>query len=432
LHRSSKRQTPPAVKAALRRALRGLDGFSVGSVRDGHRDHGTVVRDSPVPPGLPSACGRRQTRRADDRSKCDADQYGANASSGRVAPLRSNPRRGKKLQLQGHVSLKRFAEPWCIREKPASRTRRVSGYGNWDEGGSNRVALHIAGGALIGGLGGGSIGTALQGAAGAGLSAAMAKQLDDIYKGVGSATGSELLGNIAANVVAGVGGALVGGGVGATTAANVELYNQSMHRKKDDLVSQVCAAGAQCSDAVLNAAIQAQGANADVASENIKTVSAYGAPAAAVVALGPGAVYGAVVAGGLDYLGSIYSYATGLTKDAPSFTSSYIAGVVGGLTYPFAIGNAAISRMGTAGKIAANVYNAGVAGVGAFGIAGMTGGNPDISAGFATGSAATGSLVKAMFPGPAGDFLNNLIQGAAGPIQNAVTRGASTNEISPN
>ncbi|WP_454825069.1 hypothetical protein [Paraburkholderia xenovorans] len=136
---------------------------------------------------------------------------------------------------------------------------------SWDEGGTDRTLLHIAGGALIGGLGGGGIGTALQGAAGAGLSAAMAKQLEDIYKGVGSATGSELLGNIAANVVAGVGGALVGGGVGASTASNVELYNQAAHRKPKDLVSEVCPAGAQCSDATLNAAIQAQGANADAA-----------------------------------------------------------------------------------------------------------------------------------------------------------------------
>ncbi len=112
----------------------------------------------------------------------------------------------------------------------------------------------------------------------------MAKQLDDIYKGVGSATGSELLGNLAANVVAGVGGALVGGAAGAATASNVELYNQSMHRKKNDLVAQVCPATGQCNETVLNAAIQAQGDNAAAASENMKTAAIYGAPAAAVVA----------------------------------------------------------------------------------------------------------------------------------------------------
>jgi filamentous hemagglutinin len=168
----------------------------------------------------------------------------------------------------------------------------------WDEGGTNRVALHVAGGALIGGLGGGSFGTALQGAAGAGLSAAMAKQLEDIYKGVGSATGSELLGNIAANVVAGVGGALVGGGVGASTASNVELYNQSAHRKPKDLVSQVCPAGAQCSDATLNAAIQAQGANADAAAGTLQ-------PNYATV--GAGSLSGAVGGAVNLYDGTIYT-----------------------------------------------------------------------------------------------------------------------------
>ena len=100
---------------------------------------------------------------------------------------------------------------------------------SWADGGSNRIALHIAGGALIGGLGGGGIGTALQGAAGAGLSAAIARELNSLSKGIKDETGSALLGNLAANVVAGVGGALVGGGVGATTAANVDLYNRQLH-----------------------------------------------------------------------------------------------------------------------------------------------------------------------------------------------------------
>ncbi|WP_343668185.1 hypothetical protein [Paraburkholderia heleia] len=93
----------------------------------------------------------------------------------------------------------------------------------------------------------------------------MAKQLDDIYKGVGSATGSELLGNIAANVVAGVGGALVGGGVGATTASSVELYNPSAHRKRNDLLTQVCSGLSPCSESQVMAVINAQGANAEAA-----------------------------------------------------------------------------------------------------------------------------------------------------------------------
>lgn len=139
-------------------------------------------------------------------------------------------------------------------------------------------------GALIGGLGG-SFGTALQGAAGAGLSAAMAKQLDDIYKGVGSTTGSELLGNIAANVVAGVGGALVGGGMGATTASGVELYNQSMHRKKNDLLTQVCSGQSPCSESQVMAVINAQGANADAAAGTLRPN---------YVSIGAGSLSGAV------------------------------------------------------------------------------------------------------------------------------------------
>ncbi|MCG5078032.1 hemagglutinin repeat-containing protein [Paraburkholderia sp. RG36] len=295
---------------------------------------------------------------------------------------------------------------------------------SWAEGGDKRAALHIAGGALIGGLGGGAFG-AVGGAAGAGLAAKMADQLDQISKGVGSATGSELLGNLAANVAAGVGGVLVGGGAGAAMASNVELYNQSLHRKKNDLVAQVCPATGQCNEATLNAAIQAQGDNAAAASENMKTAAIYGAPATAVIALGPEAVMAAALAGGLDYAGSLYSYATGLTRDEPSVTNSYIAGVVGGLSYPLAIGNAAIAGMGTAGKIAATGYNAAVAGVSAFGTAGMTGSNPNGAAAAATIATAIGAGAQIIFPGALGNLLNQMIQGASGPVQNAVQNSTS-------
>jgi filamentous hemagglutinin len=171
--------------------------------------------------------------------------------------------------------------------------------------------------------------------------------------------------------------------------------------------------------------IQAQGANADAASANLKTEAAYGAPAAALVLIGPQAVAAAVLAGGLDYAGSAYSYGTGLSKDQPNFTNSYIAGVVGGLSYPFAIGDAAIAGMGTAGKFAANAYNAGVAGVGAFGTAAITGGKPDGAAAAATIAAAAGSGAKIIFPGALGNLLNQMIQGAAGPVQNAVQNPGS-------
>ncbi|WP_129561763.1 hypothetical protein [Paraburkholderia dokdonensis] len=101
-------------------------------------------------------------------------------------------------------------------------------YNNWKEGGDSRAELHVAGGALIGGLGGGSAFSTIGGAAGAGLASKMAGSLNDISKGVASATGSDLIGNLAANIAAGVGGAVVGGTAGSAMASNVHLYNQSV------------------------------------------------------------------------------------------------------------------------------------------------------------------------------------------------------------
>jgi filamentous hemagglutinin len=104
----------------------------------------------------------------------------------------------------------------------------LADYNNWRKGEDSRAELHAAGGALIGGLGGGSAFSTIGGAAGAGMASKMAGTLNDISKGVASATGSDLIGNLAANIAAGVGGAAVGGTAGAAMASNVQLYNQSM------------------------------------------------------------------------------------------------------------------------------------------------------------------------------------------------------------
>ncbi|WP_395068026.1 polymorphic toxin type 50 domain-containing protein [Paraburkholderia silvatlantica] len=85
--------------------------------------------------------------------------------------------------------------------------------------------MHVAGGALIGGLGGGALG-AVGGGFGAGLSSKLADRTKAIRDAVSDATDSTLLGNITANIVSGLGGALVGGSAGAAGAANVNLYNQ--------------------------------------------------------------------------------------------------------------------------------------------------------------------------------------------------------------
>jgi filamentous hemagglutinin len=98
---------------------------------------------------------------------------------------------------------------------------------SWAEGGANRTELHIAGGALLGGLGGGGIGSAAAGAAGAGVASALAGKLNGLADQIGGATGSMTLGNVTSNVLAGLSGAVVGGGMGALTASNADLYNRS-------------------------------------------------------------------------------------------------------------------------------------------------------------------------------------------------------------
>ncbi len=96
---------------------------------------------------------------------------------------------------------------------------------SWSEGGDSRAALHVAGGALIGGLGGGSAFSTIGGAAGAGLSSKLADQMKAFSDSVAGATGSSLIGNLAGNIASGLAGAAVGGTAGAATASNLNLYN---------------------------------------------------------------------------------------------------------------------------------------------------------------------------------------------------------------
>ncbi|MDR5828368.1 hypothetical protein P9250_10840 [Caballeronia sp. LP006] len=91
--------------------------------------------------------------------------------------------------------------------------------------------MQIAGGAAVAGLGGGSIGNAAQGAAGAGISAAAAGKLNELSHDIaassptGNADADRALGNIIANVIATGAGAAVGGSSGAAAASAVDLYN---------------------------------------------------------------------------------------------------------------------------------------------------------------------------------------------------------------
>ncbi|MGA4204714.1 hemagglutinin repeat-containing protein, partial [Ralstonia nicotianae] len=85
----------------------------------------------------------------------------------------------------------------------------------WKEGGEYRAGLHMAGGALVAGLGGGS---AIGGAIGAGAASLAAPQLtelaDKVASSMGGGVAGQMAGNVVANVAAGAVGS-VGGGSGA-------------------------------------------------------------------------------------------------------------------------------------------------------------------------------------------------------------------------
>lgn len=109
----------------------------------------------------------------------------------------------------------------------------------WQEGGEYRIAMHIAGGPAIAGLGGGNVAA---GAAGAGISAAAAGKLNDLSHDIaassptGNADADKALGQIVSNVIAAGAGAALGGSTGAMTAANADVYNRQLHRDEKDAI----------------------------------------------------------------------------------------------------------------------------------------------------------------------------------------------------
>ena len=187
-----------------------------------------------------------------------------------------------------------------------------------------------------------------------------------------------------------------------------------------------CGDGSQpCNAQVLQTIVQAQGANAAVAGQNLQTMALYGGPLAGVALLGPEALTAAGLAGAFDYEGDAVSYMTGLSKDPPNFTKSYIAGIVGGATYPFTIAGETIDGMSTGAKIAANGYNAFVNCTAAFGSNAITHqDNPDLAAGVAAGATGLGSWAQAALPKPYGNWVNQAIQGISGPFQNAIQKAS--------
>nr|WP_247688820.1 hemagglutinin repeat-containing protein [Ralstonia pseudosolanacearum] len=106
----------------------------------------------------------------------------------------------------------------------------------WKEGGTYRAGLHMAGGALVAGLGGGS---AIGGAVGAGAASLAAPRLtalaDKVSSPVGGGDAGQMVGNVVANVAAGAVGS-VGGSSGAFMGANVDRYNRQLHPDEKALI----------------------------------------------------------------------------------------------------------------------------------------------------------------------------------------------------
>ncbi len=127
----------------------------------------------------------------------------------------------------------------------AGASAAMADYDNWKEGGDSRAALHIAGGALIGGLGGGSAFSTIGGAAGAGLSSLLAPQTKAFADSVSGGSGSSLIGNLAGNILSGLAGAAVGGTAGAAGASNVNLYNQGHDKNETEAQKEAQEIGKQ-------------------------------------------------------------------------------------------------------------------------------------------------------------------------------------------
>ncbi|MFC6311225.1 hemagglutinin repeat-containing protein [Paraburkholderia dipogonis] len=157
----------------------------------------------------------------------------------------------------------------------ADSQAKATGDPAWAEGGAYRAEMQAAGAALVTGLAGGN---AIGGAAGAGIASIAAGQLNKLGGAIAesnptaNADMNEALGNIVANAIATGAGAAAGGNAGAASGYDVDRFNRQFDAdgkpvKQKDLVAQVCPAGAQCSDATLNAAIKAQGDLAQAANQ---------------------------------------------------------------------------------------------------------------------------------------------------------------------
>jgi filamentous hemagglutinin len=218
----------------------------------------------------------------------------------------------------------------------ADAQAKATGDPAWAEGGAYRAEMQTAGAALVTGLAGGN---AIGGAAGAGIASIEAGKLDKLSGAIagsnptGNADMNEALGNIIANAIATGAGAAVGGNAGAFEGYNVDRFNRQADAdgkpgKQKDLVSQACPPGAQCSDAVYQAAIQAQTANSQAALINSISPD-YATGGAGSMSASVGAAFN--LADGTPYVSYGVSQSFRPSSFAPGFTGTvgWILGVSG-------------------------------------------------------------------------------------------------------
>jgi len=380
-------------------------------------------------------------------------------------------------------------------ENQAAMAAAQSDIDGWKEGGAYRAALHTAGGALVAGLGGGS---ALAGAASAGAASLAGGKLSELGKAVaggvdtGNAALNETLGNLAANIAAGGIGAVVGGGSGAATAANVDRYNRQLndterkwakdnaadfakyyeretgkaigvdeaqkmllangYRVVDDLASKgpggdVIARGYMSANATghLFEATPAERANpgkmglvltpeqaslpANSANPELGMAAAGGLALVALGTVAPVIASAWALGTAYDYAGDTIGFTSGLSKDKPSFGKSF---GVGGVTAAFTPLGLPMTQFGPSlgAKAVSGAYNAGLAGTVAYGASSIFSAsqNPGLAGGVATTGSTFGSIINHSMPGPAGTVMNQLIQVMSGPAQAAIESHGKTNE----
>ena len=154
----------------------------------------------------------------------------------------------------------------------ADAQAKATGDPAWAEGGAYRAEMQAAGAALVTGLAGGS---ALGGAAGAGIASIAAGKLNDLSGAIagsnptGSSDINTALGNIVANAIATGAGAAVGGNAGAFSGYNTDRFNRQLHPEEKTVAKQLAdKSGGKYTEAQIEDQMRIMGATSNGTNES--------------------------------------------------------------------------------------------------------------------------------------------------------------------